>query len=111
MQQKLFNDFLKAIPTLTPFQFQTLDKQLLSAKTEKGSANLEPCCRPATSQKSQSKQTVDLKSVIEMRFASSPQCPFCHCEEAIRWGVRKGQQRYRCKSCRSTFCALTLQLP
>ena len=30
-------------------------------------------------------------------------CPCCHGEHVIHWGLSRGQQRYRCKTCLKTF--------
>lgn len=32
-----------------------------------------------------------------------PSCPKCGCEETIRAGHMRGEQRYRCKNCNATF--------
>jgi transposase-like protein len=46
--------------------------------------------------------------LLEEAFAAAPRCP--HCAEAApprRWGHASGLRRYRCKTCRKTFDALT----
>ena len=46
--------------------------------------------------------------LLEEAFAAAPRCP--HCAEAApprRWGHASGLRRYRCRTCRKTFNALT----
>jgi len=107
MLQKLFDDFIEAIPTLTHLQALTLDKELLNVKVQRDSTHIGPCCRNAVSNTLWDREKFDLLSNLEARFSKHPKYSFCSSEDAIRWGVRDGKQRYRCKPCGATFCSLT----
>ena len=55
-------------------------------------------------------QTPSLASldIIESHEKSTREdCPFCQSTAIIRWGKSHELQRYRCKTCRKTFTALT----
>src|SRR5215213_6761547 len=45
--------------------------------------------------------------LIEGAFVAAPRCPHCVAERLQRWGSASGLRRYRCKTCRKTFNALT----
>jgi len=45
--------------------------------------------------------------IIEEAFEKSQCCPHCSSEKLQRWGTASDLQRYRCKSCKKTFNALT----
>ena len=45
-------------------------------------------------------------SIVHRRVEVSG-CPHCRSHEIVRWGRSDGLPRYRCKSCRKTFNALT----
>lgn len=45
--------------------------------------------------------------VIEERLGKQVHCPHCSADKVVKFGQTTGQQRYRCKSCRRTFIALT----
>src|SRR3954466_15532839 len=45
--------------------------------------------------------------LIEGAFVAAPRCPHCGAERLQRWGSASGLRRYRCKTCRKTFNALT----
>lgn len=45
--------------------------------------------------------------LIEQSLAGQPVCPHCAGAETYRWGKSCGLQRYRCRSCKHTFNALT----
>ncbi len=45
-------------------------------------------------------------AVIEARFAEKGLCPHCQ-GEAQKWGHAAGLRRYRCRSCKTTFNAVT----
>lgn len=83
MRSSSFNRLLKRLGALTPAQGSTV-KQVLSAipgGVEEG----------------------------EMPFTPNepPKCLSCVGSKAIRWGVRRGVQRYRCNTCRCTFTPLS----
>lgn len=46
-------------------------------------------------------------TVVEGRFDSIPACPHCAAGRVIKHGTANGLQRYRCRGCGKTFCALT----
>src|SRR4030065_259540 len=45
--------------------------------------------------------------VIEGCAADTPVCPHCSAERVVKNGSADGLQRYKCRSCRKTFNALT----
>jgi len=45
--------------------------------------------------------------LIEQSLTAEPACPHCASTALHRWGTSCGLQRYRCRSCRRTFNALT----
>ena len=46
-------------------------------------------------------------TVVEGRLASVPTCPHCAAERVVKNGSARGLQRYKCRGCAKTFCALT----
>jgi transposase-like protein len=46
-------------------------------------------------------------AMIENRFAADPRCGHCQSESFGTWGHANDLRRYKCKSCRRTFNALT----
>ena len=44
---------------------------------------------------------------IDARFQVDPACPHCQSKKLGRWGFANGLRRFKCKSCRVTFNALT----
>lgn len=73
-----------ALATLTPGQRKILASELAALES-----------RPATT------------AVVEGRFASVPVCPHCAAERVVKNGTARGLQRYKCRGCGKTFCALT----
>lgn len=49
----------------------------------------------------------DLEMNILSHFAECPECPKCKGQSVVRWGVRDGRQRYKCKTCCVTFNAFS----
>jgi transposase-like protein len=49
----------------------------------------------------------EVVSLIEARFSEGAQCPHCQSLEVGSWGRASGLMRYRCRTCRKTFNALT----
>jgi len=49
----------------------------------------------------------DAINLIESRFEDVQSCPHCSSNVFCRWGKSDNLQRYRCKSCKKTFNALT----
>ncbi|SBS39161.1 hypothetical protein MSP8887_03689 [Marinomonas spartinae] len=49
----------------------------------------------------------DMSCITKLLDAKVDQCPHCQCNELDKWGTSGNRQRYRCKSCRRTFNALT----
>lgn len=40
-----------------------------------------------------------------MRKVTEPKiCPYCESEQTVRYGIQRNKQRYKCKSCKRTFC-------
>ena len=46
-------------------------------------------------------------TVVESRLASVPTCPHCAAERLVKNGTARGLQRYKCRDCGKTFCALS----
>lgn len=84
MQARLFERFLRRLPTLTQPQRQALLTLL------KPAARLD--------------QTLEL---IDDTSAALPPCPHCHATSPYRHGRANGLQRYCCRGCRRTFNALS----
>jgi len=61
----------------------------------------------------QRKQTLDhIKErcdidTVETVIGSVESCPHCNNIDLYKWGINAGTQRYKCKSCKKTFNALT----
>lgn len=45
--------------------------------------------------------------LVERTMPKRPACPHCGAAATVRWGVSHGLARWRCKSCKKTFNALT----
>lgn len=80
MQPQQFQKILNSLPLLTSHQ----RNELIEALSEKDSP-------------------VGIAATIESNFSKAPKCPHCCSEEIHKWGFRNKRQRYRCKTCRSTF--------
>lgn len=52
-------------------------------------------------------QDDSLLARVEQGRMACDQCPYCAGDDIQRWGKAGGKPRYRCKSCRKTFNALT----
>jgi len=52
-------------------------------------------------------ERADSRRLIEQRIDTPQACPHCQQSLIVRFGFSAGLQRYRCKSCRRTFMALT----
>jgi len=46
-------------------------------------------------------------TVVEGRLAAERRCPHCSADRVIKHGTANGLQRYKCRDCGKTFCALT----
>lgn len=46
-------------------------------------------------------------TIVEGRLTSTPSCPHCTAERVVKNGTARGLQRYKCRGCGRTFCALT----
>jgi len=84
MNAKEFRKLVQDAKRLTPHQRQVLHDRIQPSGQSQASANL-----------------------AEGRLAEKPTCPHCGHGEAVRNGVVSSLQRYRCKSCRRCFNALT----
>lgn len=73
-----------ALGKLTPGQRKTLATELSALES-----------RPASA------------AVIESRLLSVPTCPHCAADWVVKNGSARGLQRYKCRGCRKTLCALT----
>ena len=84
MKAENFEAFMNNLVNLTPHQRGALSAQLndLTHKQES-------------------------HALIEARVSSNRCCPKCASEQVVRWGSASGLQRYRCRTCKSTFNALT----
>ena len=51
-------------------------------------------------------ETAETTALIEARFAAKATCPHCQ-GDGQKWGFAAGLRRYRCRSCKTTFNALT----
>src|ERR1700739_2968442 len=46
-------------------------------------------------------------SIVESRMAQAPVCPHCAAGRILKNGNARGLQRYKCRACGRSFCALT----
>lgn len=84
MQPQQFQTILNSLPLLTNLQ----RNELIGALSEKDSPT-------------------GIAATIETNFTKAPQCPNCGSNDYQKWGFRNNKQRYRCKSCRSTYNSLS----
>jgi len=97
-----FHKLLAAISALSPPQLTALDAAIrgrLGVAIEPPSAAVEAACESRT----------DCASIadIEARFGAKPLCPRCQSAKVTKWGSANRLKRYRCKTCKATFNALT----
>jgi transposase-like protein len=83
MKAAQFQRLIEQIGELTPEQRETLAKVLVGGS-----------------------DAVETTALIEARFADKATCPHCQ-GESQKWGFAAGLRRYRCRSCKTTFNALT----
>jgi transposase-like protein len=100
-----FHKLLEAIEALSHLQLTTLDAAIrgkLSAATAQPAAAAEAAEDAGI-------QAGDCASIadIETRFAAAPHCPHCQSTAIAKWGSANRLKRYRCKSCKATFNALS----
>ena len=81
MKASDFNQLKQTISGLSPRQKTDLEKHLLN-----------PEAKP---------------QVLKLLEQILSECPHCQHDDAYKWGTSKGRQRYRCKSCKKTYNALT----
>lgn len=84
MRDREMKRWTAALEKMTPTQRQKLAAELAALDT-----------RPAAAM------------IIEGRLASVPTCPHCAAERVVKNGTARGLQRYKCRGCARTFCALT----
>lgn len=84
MRNREMKRFKVALGKLTPGQREELKAELATMES-----------RPAAT------------TVVEGMFAGTPACPHCIGGRVIKHGTANGLQRYRCRGCGKTFCALT----
>jgi transposase-like protein len=79
-------------------QFQKLVEQLddLSPEQREALAKALTC----------GSEAAETAALIEARFAEKATCPHCQ-GEGQKWGFAAGLRRYRCRSCKTSFNALT----
>jgi len=100
-----FHKLLAAIGALSPPQLTALDAairgKLDGATAQRGVA--------AEARQDAGQPAGDCASAadIEARFAAAPRCPHCQSAAIAKWGSANRLKRYRCKSCKATFNALT----
>jgi len=83
MKAAQFQRLIEEVGTLTPEQREALAKVLAGG----GDA-------------------AETTALIEARFADKARCPHCQ-GEGQKWGFAAGLRRYRCRSCKKSFNALT----
>lgn len=84
MRQREMKRFRAALGRMTPSQRDELRAELAALES-----------RPAAA------------TVIEGSVGDAPACPHCNAGRVIKHGTANGLQRYRCRGCGKTFCALT----
>ena len=97
-----FHKLLAAIEALTAAQLTALDAAI---RGRLGAAGAPPgaAAEDAGEPRSDCASVAD----IEARFAAKPLCPRCQSTKVAKWGSANCLKRYRCKSCKATFNALT----
>jgi transposase-like protein len=84
VRQREMKRFRSALNRMTPSQRDELRAELAALEL-----------RPAAA------------TVIEGTVGDAPACPHCMTGRVIKHGTANGLQRYRCRGCCKTFCALT----
>lgn len=74
--------------------------QTLSKLTERQREQVEAALHPAEPEQ-------QAEYLVNRRAEEVKACPHCYSGEVMLWGLDNGIQRYRCRSCRKTFNALT----
>jgi len=95
-----FEKLLAALETLSCPQLTALD----AAIRGKLGVSIEP---PPAEASCESHGDCASIADIEARFAVEPLCPHCQSSEVAKWGSANSLKRYRCKTCKVTFNALT----
>jgi len=104
-----FQRLLDAIGALTPGQLAALDGAI---RSRLDAAPAQPAV--ATGIADEASSTADKPADgcasigdIDARFAAEPRCPHCQSIDIGKWGSANGLERYKCRSCKVTFNALT----
>lgn len=84
MRKREMNQLKVALGRLTPAQREELKAELAAMESRPGAT-----------------------SVVDGRFDGTPACPHCAAGRVIKHCTANGLQRYRCRACGKTFCALT----
>jgi transposase-like protein len=79
-------------------QFQKLVEQLDDLSPEQRGALAKALANGS--------EAAETTALIEARFADEATCPHCQ-GEGQKWGFSAGLRRYRCRSCKASFNALT----
>jgi transposase-like protein len=99
-----FHKLLAAIEVLSPAQLTALDAAI---RGRLGAVMDPPAAAAEDGGEAPSDTGCASIADIEARFAAKPLCPRCQSTKAVKWGSASGLKRYRCKSCKATFNALT----
>lgn len=84
MRNREMKRLTAALEKMTPGQRKILATELMALE-----------CRPAS------------VTVVEGRMGRVPTCPHCAAERVVKNGTARGLQRFMCRECGKTFCALT----
>lgn len=98
MSDAEFQRLLASISGLVPSQLATLDAAIRAVMSP------APFDAPAMALPPAGCPTL---AAIEAHFCKAPQCPHCQSASLKKWGSANGLRRYRCKTCKVTFNALT----
>ena len=113
MQSELFQSFIDAISSLTIEQREIVNNSLCNTQivnVEEVEIADNSSIASELNLKKQDAES-DLEINILSRFAECPQCPKCKGQSIVRWGIRNGRQRYKCKTCTVTFNAFSGTAP
>ena len=105
MTDEDFRKLLATVDRLTAAQLATLDASV------RGRLDAPPTTSGPAPDGAKIETETDhgIGSIAELdaQFAARPICPHCQSTAAGKWGAASGLRRYRCKSCKATFNALT----
>lgn len=100
-----FHKLLAAIGALSQPQLTVLDAAI---RDKLGAATAQPpVAAKAAENAGEPADGCPSIADIETRFAAALRCPHCQSAAIAKWGSANRLRRYRCKSCKATFNALT----